>query len=86
MDKQQIVIIILSITLIVTFQYVIFNDWIEEKNSEIDKSYQEGYNQGGLDLVLSLIQETEDCNTFTLTFENTTRILFDFLCLEEISE
>jgi len=86
MDKQKITIAILAIALIVAIQYVILDNWMDLKSDEIDEAYQSGYEQGSVDIALSLIQQTNDCQTASIIFDNITRSVFDIDCIEILPE
>jgi len=86
MDKQKITITILAIALIVAIQYVILDNWADERSNEINEAYQSGYEQGSVDIAVSLIQQTNNCQTASIIFRNSTRQVFDIDCIEILPE
>ena len=86
MDKQKIVIIGMAIAIFVLAQYLILEKWQNVKNQEISENFQNGYNQGVKDTLISLYKQTEDCHTSTAVTGNLTKQYVDFNCLKSYLE
>jgi hypothetical protein len=82
MKKQNLVIIVLSVILFGLIQYVIFDMIGETVSNEMVNSYQSGYNQGILDSVNAIYQQTENCNPTFVTIGNLSKEVIDFSCVE----
>ena len=82
MNKQKIIIIVLSVALFVIVQYVIYEKTTESRQQELANAYQGGYNKGLSDAVTAVYNQTENCKTTTLTIGNLTRTVLDLSCLK----
>ena len=82
MDKQKMIIIVLSVALFALGQYVLYEKIIESRQQEISNSYQHGYDKGITDAVTAVFKQTENCQTTSLTVGNMTKTILDFSCLK----
>lgn len=81
MDKQKITIIALSVTLFLIVQYIIIEKWDESNRQSMIDFYQRGYEEGLIDAVTILFQETRNCEPVTIAFGNLTKQVLDVTCL-----
>ena len=86
MDKQKITIIILGVALFLVIQYMIIDDWTRANQQLSNEMYQQGYEQGLIDAISAVFQQTQDCQISNITFKNFTKQIFDIGCLESNSE
>ena len=82
MDRQKIIIIVLSIALILTAQYVILEKWFISVQQDKVASYQNGFNAGVRETLTTIFLQTKNCQTSTITLDNVTRQIFDIICLQ----
>lgn len=82
MEGTKIAIIGLAIALVLSIQFFIINDWLEEQSEKSLTSYIEGYDKGSSDTFISLFEKTQNCNLATITIGNFSRTLLDISCLE----
>ena len=83
-SKQNIIIIILAITLAAIFAWfvIIDNLIIPTIQQEITASYQNGYNTGVKNSITEIFQQTSNCNPTYIWVGNDTRQLIDVACLQ----
>ena len=82
MEKQKIAIIALSVALVLLFQYLLLDEFLEEKQLEMFQVFQEGYEAGLTDAVTMIFEQTQNCQPTSIRVENTTKQIFDLSCLE----
>lgn len=82
MDKQKIIIIVLSVALILTAQYIVLEKWLVSVKQDMVTSYQDGYDAGAKDVLTTIYLQTKNCQTSTITLENSTLQVFDINCLQ----
>lgn len=82
MNKQKIIIIMLSVALFSLVQYVIYEKITESRQQELVNVYQNGYNRGLSDAATAIYKQTENCQTTTITIGNLTKTVFDLSCLK----
>lgn len=82
LNKSKLAIIVLLGLLVFSISYIIFDKLQDYKQSQYTKAYQEGYNQGVLNTVLSLYQQTENCQATTVNLGNFTRSVIDANCVK----
>ena len=85
-DKQKIIIISLVVLLLISVQYIIYANFIQQMEVELVNAFQDGYQQGLFDAVGEIYNQTEDCVISTITIGNFTKDVVDYSCLEIISE
>ena len=83
MDKQKLIIIVLSIALFLAIQYFFLERWINSTQEQVAKSYQSGYDQGLKDAVISVYKQTENCHAATIGVGNFSKNVFDSSCLKK---
>ena len=86
MEKQKIVIISLSVALFLVLQYVILDNWVESNEQKVNRGYQLGYEQGLIDAVVTIYQQTENCKSTVITIGNLSKKVFDMACSPVNSE
>ena len=82
MNKQKIVIFILSAILFILAEYIIINDLYESNQTQVQDSYQIGYDKGLSDTAESVFLQTENCNPVGVTLNNMTKVIIDTACLD----
>lgn len=82
MNKQKIIIIILSTSLFILIQYVIYEKIVESRQQELSTAYQNGYNKGLTDAATAVYKQTENCQATTVTIGNLTKSIIDLSCLK----
>jgi len=80
MDKTKLSIAVLAVLLAIAIGYIGWDKFQEEKALEVMQAYRQGYNQGIRDTVVSLLQQTENCNPTTINLGNFTRRVVDTAC------
>lgn len=86
LDKQKVIIIVLIAILFLLVQYVLLEKLVDVRLEEKIKFYEDGYEQGLIDAVVTIFQNTEDCKTTSLTIGNLTKHVFDITCLDNDSK
>ena len=81
-DKQKIAIIALSVALFLISQYIILEKWIESNQQKMNEVYQRGYDTGSQDAVIAIYEQTQNCQTTTVTLGNLTKNIFDLSCIQ----
>jgi len=81
-NRKQIVLVgtVLAATLVL--QFIILDSWTEKQETVANNNYNKGVQDGLENAVISILVNTEDCQTTTVEFNNQTRELIDFTCLE----
>ena len=83
MQKQTIAIIILATSLFLIIQYTFLSNWINNIQQEIDKNFLREFEQGQISTAKTIFEQTNDCNTSTITLVNFNRQLIDTICVIE---
>ena len=81
MKKTTVIIGILSLLLIIAAGYIALEKYQEFRRGENMNAYVQGYNQGVVDTVLSLLRQTDNCNPAAVNFGNFTREIVDTACI-----
>ena len=81
LNKSKLVVIMLAILLVIALVYIAFDKYSSYRQMQYIKAYQEGYNQGVYNMVLSLYQQTENCQPTTVNLGNVTRQVIDVGCI-----
>ena len=81
MDRKQIVLVgaVLAATLV--FQFIILDSWIEKEETVANNYYNKGVQDGLQNAVVSILVNTEDCQTTIIEFNNQTRELVNVACV-----
>ena len=82
MTRQKVVIIILAIGLFSVVQYVVFDKLNESKEQDMIRIFQQGYDQGVVDSVNLLYEQTQNCKVAEISIGNLTRNILDLSCLD----
>ena len=85
-DKTKITITVLAVLLIISVSYIAIDKFQNMRINELQQVYQQGYSQGVRDTVISLMQQTENCVSTTITVGNLTREVIDITCLRISTE
>lgn len=65
--------------------YNILEKFESENEQKLSQIYHQGYSQGVKDVVMTLFNQTEHCNTSIVHNGNLTREFIDAICLRSIS-
>ena len=84
--KQNITIIGLAVGLGLVTIFFGIDKWSQATQEQMDEAFQEGYEQGVIDFVSTLFQQTEDCGITPVFLNNLTRSVVDVDCIQPISE
>ena len=79
--KQNIIIIVLAVSLILVVQYVLLEKWSERTIQEQNEIFEKGYEAGLRDAVAAIYYNIEGCRTTSITIENSTKNILDVSCL-----
>lgn len=82
LSKERTIIIVLVILLGISVFYIVFDAVQRQRTQELVAIYQQGYDQGLTDAVLTLYQQTEGCNAAVINIGNVTRQVLDVDCLK----
>ena len=82
MDKQKIMIIGMIIALFLMGQYIILEEFQNEKKQEIIDAQQISYKQGVKEVLVTLYEQTENCHISTIVTGNLTKQVTDVRCLK----
>lgn len=85
MNKNKIIIIVLSVVLFSLAQYVIYEKVSESISQDLGDSFESGYLQGITDAARLVYDQTENCQPTSVTIDNKTKILFDLACIDSQS-
>ena len=85
-DKTKITIVVLAVLLTISVTYIGFEKLQDMRTKELQQVYQQGYSQGVTDTVISLMQQTENCVSTTISVGNFTREVIDVACLKISTE
>lgn len=78
--RTGLLIIILMIIIIVLSLYIVYDKYLEIQKSVQEQSFLAGYNQGIKDSVLTLIQNSRNCQPVSVVYGNITTWLIDINC------
>lgn len=85
MNKQKIIIFLLTGGLFLSGQYIVLDKWSQTKQEEIEKNFQNGHDLGVKEVIMTLYEQTNDCHVTTIKFANLTRSLFDISCIQNVN-
>lgn len=80
MNKQNLIILILGISLIITVNFLILDKWLDSRVNELSAIYQQGYDDGLGESVTTIFTQTEDCQVTTIWVGNFSKAIIDFAC------
>ncbi len=75
-------IIILAILLVLSVGYIAIDKYTTSREQQLLATYQGGYNKGVQDAIVSLYQQTDNCQPATINIGNLTKQFFDVACLQ----
>ena len=75
-------VVILAVLLVLAVGYIIVDKVQRARTTQLLTTYRQGYQQGLIDTVLTLYQQTEKCQTTTINTGNATRRVVDVTCLQ----
>ena len=81
MDRKQIVIVGTVLTVALIFQFIILNIWVEQEKTVANNYYKKGFEDGLQDAVISILVNTENCQTTIVEFNNKSRELISVACV-----
>jgi len=81
-NKSKTIILALALLLIVSVGYIIFERFQEAQQQLYLQAAQSGYNKGIQDTVVSLYQQTNNCQLTTINIGNVTRQIVDVECVK----
>jgi len=82
LNKQKLIIIGLSIALGLTSFYVVMDILIVFQQLQIIESYQQGFDDGAVEVVSRLFDQTQFCQISKIEINNKSKSLVDISCLE----
>jgi len=86
LNKQKITIIGLSVALGLAGIFIVLDEFIETSQQLIIESYQNGYQQGMIDSISSLFEQTQNCQITPIYLGNSTLNVVDYECIKPQSE
>ena len=81
MNKKNLIIVILASSLILTVNFFVLDKWLDLRENELSKFYQQGYDRGLEDAVTTIFEQTENCQLASIWIGNSSKDLIDFLCI-----
>ncbi|MBL7051276.1 hypothetical protein ISS04_03915 [Candidatus Woesearchaeota archaeon] len=81
--KFKTTILILAIFLVLSIGYIAIDKYQSSREQQLMATYQGGYNKGVQDAVVSLYQQTDNCQPATINIGNLTKQVFDVACLQQ---
>ena len=85
-DKSKKIIIILTILLVISLGYITINKYKTMQEERLLTAYKDGYTKGIKEAVISVYQQTNDCNPTVIKIGNVSRQLFDVACLQNTQQ
>lgn len=81
MNKQNLLIIILSVCVFALVQYVVIEQVLQSEQQKILSTFHDGYEHGLNDAVNVIYQQTANCQSAKISVNNLTRTILDLSCL-----
>ena len=81
MNRKQIVLVGVVLAATLVFQFIILDSWIEKEEIIAVDNYDKGVQDGIQEAVISILVNTEDCQTTIIEFNNQTRELVNVACV-----
>lgn len=81
MNRKQIVLVGVVLAATLVFQFIILDSWIEKEEIIDNDNYNKGVQDGLQEAVISILVNTEDCQTTIIEFNNQTRELVNVACV-----
>ena len=77
---------VLGILLVLSVGYIAFDKYKTSQETQLLTAYQDGYNRGVQEAVVSLYQQTNNCQGAVINLGNVTREVFDTACLQNAQQ
>ncbi|MHB9161289.1 MAG: hypothetical protein ACYC6W_10475 [Nitrosotalea sp.] len=81
MNKQKLLIIILSVCVFALVQYVVIEKVLESEQQKILSTFHDGYEHGINDAINAIYQQTANCQSTKISANNLTKTILDLSCL-----
>lgn len=81
MNKNWIIITVLSVALFIAVQYIVIEKWQESEQQKILTTFHDGYEHGLNDASNAIFQQTSNCHITKITVGNSTKEIVDLSCL-----
>ena len=81
-NKSTKIIMILGILLVLSMGYITIDKYRAGQEKQQLTAYQNGYNRGVQEAVVSLYQQTENCKAAVINIGNVSKQLLDTACLQ----
>jgi len=85
-NKQNITIIGLAVGLGLVLLFFGMDKFTQATQQQLFESFQAGYEQGAVDFVSTLFQQTENCNITPIYLNNLTKSVVDVACVQRPQE
>ena len=85
-DKSTKIIMILGILLILSIGYIAVDKYKTSQEKQLLTAYQNGYLKGIQESVVSLYQQTNNCQPAVINIGNLSRRIFDAACLKNAQQ
>ena len=82
MNRTQIVLVGTVLAAALVLQFILLDSWIEKEETVANNNYNTGVEDGLQNAVVSILVNTEDCQTTIIEFNDKSRELVDVVCLE----
>ena len=81
MNRKQIVLVGAVLTATLVLQFILLDSWIEKEETVANNNYNKGVQDGLENAVISILVNTEDCQTTIVEFNNQSRELINVACV-----
>ena len=81
MNRKQIVLVGAVFAAALVLQFILLDSWIEKEETVANNYYNKGVQDGLQQAVISILVNTEDCQTTTVEFNNQSRELINVACV-----
>jgi predicted negative regulator of RcsB-dependent stress response len=85
-NRLGILTLVLGVLLIATVGYISFDKYQNVRDTQMRMAYQQGYDLGITASVVSVFQQTNNCQITTLTVGNMTKQIIDVACLRAAAQ
>ena len=82
MNRTQIVLVGAVLAAALVLQFILLDSWIEKEETVANNYYNKGVEDGLQTAITSILENTEDCQTTIVEFNDKSRELVDVVCLE----
>ena len=77
---------VLGILLVLSVGYIAFDKYKTSQETQLLTAYQDGYNRGVQEAVVSLYHQTNNCQGAVINLGNVNREVFDTACLQNAQQ